>query len=136
MPRLPDEPLEIDGEPCVRVSLSGAASDRRMLLNARTWERLRAAYGSAWYVRTTRDGSREVIVSARRRRPRGGRRPVTLAQAASRLVTLAAPHEVVQSLTGDVSDLRPQNWVVRNTMTGQSRRGDEFTYRQHRHHAA
>ena len=135
MPRLPDEACEVDGEPCVRVSLSGAAADRRMLLHARAWERLRAAYGRAWYIRRTREG-REVVVSARCERPRNGKRPVRLAQAASRLVTLAAPHETVQSLTGDVTDLRPQSWVVRNTMTGQSRRGDEFTYRRHEHHHA
>ena len=122
--------LELDaGEEIALVELQGAEADGRCaILPWPIFRRLRRDLRTARFrVRRSETGA-EMVYAAPRRSPRRRRRnAVELPHILARLVTHATPREVVTPLH-EIVDLRPSSWSVRDTVTGQVRRGDQFSF--------
>ena len=121
--------LELDGgEEIALVELQGAEADGRCAILPWTmFRRLRRDLRTArFHVRRNAMTGAEMVYAAPRRSPRR-RRPnrATLPHILARLTTHATPREVVTPLH-EIVDLRPSSWRVRDTVTGQVRRGDTF----------
>ena len=123
--------LEIDdGEEVALVELVGADADGRCaVLPWKLFRRLRRDLRTARFrVRRSELTGAAMVYAASRRAPRRRRsNAVELPHILARLVTHATPREVVTPLH-EIEDLRPSSWRVRDTVTGQVRRGDHFGF--------
>ena len=123
--------LELDaGEEIALVELQGVEADgRSAILPWKLFRRLRRDLRTARFrVRRNAMTGAEMVYAAPRRSPRRRRsNAVQLPHHLARLVTHATPRDIVTPLD-DPLDLRPSTWSVRDTVTGQVRRGDQFSF--------
>ena len=118
------------GEEVALVELVGAEADgRSAILPWTMFRRLRRDLRTArFHVRRNAMTGAEMVYAAPRRTPRRRRsNAVQLPHHLARLVTHATPRDVVRPLDSPL-DLRPSTWSVRDTVTGQVRRGDQFSF--------
>lgn len=101
---------EIDGKPVAWVSLSGRHGiGKSMLLDAEAWAEVSARYGAGWRLGGNSKGN-FYIRAGRQQVLRVARQPGDDPRATlSRILTNAAPGEVVVFKSGDTLDLRRSN---------------------------